>query len=348
VRMKAFEMALGMALLAGAAIAEQPPRPIPKPPVPSQEPSPGSGVSESRPPKSEGKSAGEVTDNDQRSTENAPLFVKVVPPEKSQEEAARDRAEAQEKTALDRQVAEYTGFTALFTCFLFVVGSIQAGLFLWQLKLFRRSLADTRAAADAAKLGAEAAKKSADTAERSLTELEAPILFVKVVQTGIVVDLIEADLGQKNVLKGGRLKYRLVNCGRTPALLLNAADEISVLRKGAGFPPPIDPESRREYMGRGYYVPPGSESDDFDINLFGRWFAEPIENSDAILNEVFLNVFIRYVDIFSNSNVYVAGFLFMLDKAFDKFVLTSAGDAFNYRRKEGNSEKSEAESELPR
>lgn len=62
--------------------------------------------------------------------------------------------------------------TAFFTGALVVVGGVQAVLFLWQLDLIRRSLADTQEAAGAAKLSAEIANKtlrlSKETAERQL------------------------------------------------------------------------------------------------------------------------------------------------------------------------------------
>ena len=53
-----------------------------------------------------------------------------------------------------------------FTFWLFVVGSVQAGLFFWQLYLIRRSLLDTREAAKASTLAARASVKAANAAAK--------------------------------------------------------------------------------------------------------------------------------------------------------------------------------------
>jgi hypothetical protein len=66
---------------------------------------------------------------------------------------------------------------ALFTFLLFVAAAIQAGLFVWQLDLIRKSLADGKITAVAAKDAAEAAIRQAKIAERALTEVERPWLF---------------------------------------------------------------------------------------------------------------------------------------------------------------------------
>jgi len=66
-------------------------------------------------------------------------------------------------------------WVAAFTLLLAFVAAIQVWLFLRQLKIMKSSLADSRAAADAAKLAAEAAMKSADaylTSERPFVIIE--------------------------------------------------------------------------------------------------------------------------------------------------------------------------------
>lgn len=98
---------------------------------------------------------------DQRGTEEMPLVIKGMPTEKTPEQAAEDRKERDIKTAIDRELASYTGWQAIFTLVLIVVGIFQLGLFIWQLWLIRKSLADTKVAAQAAKINADAALEQA-------------------------------------------------------------------------------------------------------------------------------------------------------------------------------------------
>jgi hypothetical protein len=56
---------------------------------------------------------------------------------------------------------------AIFTIVLALVAAIQAGFFFWQLRMLRRSLEDSKTAADAAKVAAQAAKQSADIASNT-------------------------------------------------------------------------------------------------------------------------------------------------------------------------------------
>lgn len=90
-----------------------------------------------------------------------PLVIKGMPTEKTPEQAAEDRKERDIKTAIDRELASYTGWQAIFTLVLIVVGIFQLGLFIWQLWLIRKSLADTKVAAQAAKINADAALEQA-------------------------------------------------------------------------------------------------------------------------------------------------------------------------------------------
>lgn len=59
-----------------------------------------------------------------------------------------------------------------FTFWLVVVGAVQIGLFVWQLRLIRQSFGDAEQAANAAALAAEAAKENAEYAKTNLLVLE--------------------------------------------------------------------------------------------------------------------------------------------------------------------------------
>jgi hypothetical protein len=112
-----------------------------------------------------------------------------------------------------------------FTLGLVVVGGIQVGLFLWQLRLIRESLDDTKIAADAAKEAADVAKESLNLSrENAQTELRAYI----VVATGSIFNV--ADPPVPPILPGqqaaGAITLRdrgpiamlaILNAGKTPA-----------------------------------------------------------------------------------------------------------------------------------
>ncbi len=80
-----------------------------------------------------------------------PLVVQVIPAEQSAEKISLAAAERQEKSAADQANLFFVGMSAIATALMVVVGGLQVGLFVWQLRLFRRSLGDTRIAAEAAR-----------------------------------------------------------------------------------------------------------------------------------------------------------------------------------------------------
>lgn len=97
-----------------------------------------------------------------------PLVIKGIPAEPTEV----DRRERDEKVANERGLTAYTGWLAIVTFGLVIVGSFQLGLFWWQLRLIRESLVDTKKAANAAHKSAEVAERTVammkDTAERQL------------------------------------------------------------------------------------------------------------------------------------------------------------------------------------
>src|ERR1700686_2117559 len=93
------------------------------------------------------KQPAQPTATDQRGTDQVPLAVRILPAQDAEEQtekAERDRKEKaiiDEKVAFETQrIADYTARLAWFTLLLFVIAILQAGLFVWQLQLFRNSL----------------------------------------------------------------------------------------------------------------------------------------------------------------------------------------------------------------
>lgn len=95
------------------------------------------------------------TQQDNRGTEDNPIVIKGIPSQKTSQEAAEDREDRNKKTALDQELNFYTGGQALFTALTFFAVSAQIGLFVWQLRLIKRSSIDTRESAKAALLTAQ-------------------------------------------------------------------------------------------------------------------------------------------------------------------------------------------------
>jgi hypothetical protein len=145
---------------------------------------------------------------DKRGTDELPFSVKVLPSEKSADEAAKEQYEAREKPALDRGLTFYTGVLAALTGALWAAALIQVGLFWWQLRLIRASLEDAKIAADAAKEAADAARDSFNlskiTAER---QLQSYISIESICAVGL------GEMGAKQIGIKGRIK----NFGQTPA-----------------------------------------------------------------------------------------------------------------------------------
>ena len=167
------------------------------------------------------------TSKDERGTERMPLVIKGIPAEKSPEQAIEDRKEREIKRALDRDLTSYTGWQAIFTFILIVVGIFQLGLFIWQLRLIRESLADTKTAAEAANKSADAAEHTVstmkDTAERQLRA------YVSV-DSAEIIDLVAGFTPAARLI--------VKNSGQTPAYNLTGIGGIAIGESFERLPPP--------------------------------------------------------------------------------------------------------------
>lgn len=167
------------------------------------------------------------TSKDERGTERMPLVIKGIPAEKSPEQTTEDRKEREIKIALDRDLTIYTGWQAIFTFILIVVGIFQLGLFIWQLRLIRESLVDTKTAAEAANKSADAAEHTVstmkDTAERQLRA------YVSV-DSAEIIDLAAG------LTPAARLIVK--NSGQTPAYNLTGIGGIAIGESFEKLPPP--------------------------------------------------------------------------------------------------------------
>jgi hypothetical protein len=169
----------------------------------------------------------------------------------------------------------------------------------------------------------KATNRTARIAERALTELEAPIVAVKIINPGI-----SWDLG-KRTFTLGTLKYSFVNHGRTAATIHELVDDVRSVNVGEGFPPTIRAE-RGPQMPYGVFIPPDGETEPFNNNIFAAMLGLA-GAPDAFRRVVpfFLGT-VRYSDIFGN--LYVMGFCFMFDDVGNRFI-EAGGPEYSYCRK---------------
>jgi hypothetical protein len=147
--------------------------------------------------------------------------VRVLPTQKTADEIEAERRERDERAKTENDLTSYTGYLALATSFLFAAAVAQAGLFVWQLVLIRRSVVDSanaaraaRDAADAAREQALASTRSANTSEEAFRRLERPYLFA----FGVNQLRVNPQVG------GGPepfVTYNIANHGKTPAIVEN-------------------------------------------------------------------------------------------------------------------------------
>jgi|GEM_PF-4815863 len=158
---------------------------------------------------------------DQSGSEEVPLFVKIVPTERTEADIQQARQEASNSANNERDLTWWTMALVFATLSLAAVAAVQACLFVWQLWIMRAGMHDARVVADAAKTSADAATLSAKAAVR----LELPILRALEIElsdldeprpeigdyVGVDVVLIPGPYSTVGIL-------RFVNIGRTPAI----------------------------------------------------------------------------------------------------------------------------------
>lgn len=134
---------------------------------------------------------------------SAPLFVSgEIATKKDKAEADEDAQQRSEKAVVDAALVKYTLWLAIATALLVVAAAVQAGLFVWQLRLIASSAKDAKTAADAALLTA----KSNQLADRS---------WMSVVEVSHHTGQGEDNEGAFRVLY---FEFVWVNSGHTPAI----------------------------------------------------------------------------------------------------------------------------------
>jgi len=139
----------------------------------------------------------------QRGTEASPLFIKIVGADAKKDAPTHDQKDTNMESFEQRWgIADWR--VAYLTLGLVIVGAIQAGLFVWQLLVMKKSLND-------AALAARAAEASAQAASETLRHLKETAEVELRAYVGIVFDKEHQNLGAD----GYRLAIK--NSGKTPA-----------------------------------------------------------------------------------------------------------------------------------
>jgi hypothetical protein len=139
----------------------------------------------------------EPTTPDKRGTEELPLSIKILPGNDAKDKAAKEENNRQEKSAIDKKLAEETsrladktkdlaeetGWLAIFSAALVGVALFQAGLFWVQLRLLSDESRNSR-------ITAEAARDNANTADRALKTTQRAFVYKK--QTNVVAVIYPA------------------------------------------------------------------------------------------------------------------------------------------------------------
>src|SRR6266566_3435977 len=205
--------------------------------VASQAPSARRGETR-QPQEAKSNSAKKPSAQDQRGTENSPLFIKEIPTPKTEEESAQDAKDRTEKSSNDRKLVEFTGILALVGFLQLVVFGLQSYYLRKTVKAAGEQSDDMKCSiAEANRLATAMEKVAKDIAvssqaaidnvaavrERTAQQMRAYLCVI--IGSGIYQD-------RPNKLKF-EAKPTLVNAGHTPA------HKVSYRAKAAILPVPL-------------------------------------------------------------------------------------------------------------
>jgi hypothetical protein len=164
---------------------------------------------------SQSKEAQQAPTSDQRGTEKIPLAVKVIPTKESEEKAANDAKDREEKMELDRKLVHFNGDLAYYTKVLAWVAALQFLALITQGIVFAFTLSATKKAANAAKESAEAARSSV----RAFIDSERGRMFISEIK------LIKKDANDPQPA----IDYTFVNAGRGTVVLIQGSIECNLV-----------------------------------------------------------------------------------------------------------------------
>jgi hypothetical protein len=251
-------------------------------PSPAQRAIPSEAEPRGDPEPNPGTPTAQQSATDQRGTENAPIVAKVL---KSDSEAVDDRKDREQRSRNE-------WWLTVATIALAVVAVVQAGFFLWQLRLIKQGTKDAAISAVAAKDAANAAKTQAEIALKSLVLGQRPILRVrKVVMRQPDATQIPFLFKKGDTISGD---FEVVNVGGAAATITQTWSMVYWTDKGLPMMPPYD--GRDPDPGTPFSLSPG-----FSQSLSFKSIQPMDDNGKAIANRndgwrLYIMGLIYYVD----------------------------------------------------
>jgi hypothetical protein len=108
---------------------------------------------------------------DQRGTEKTPLVVKINSPTKTQEEAAHEAEDRNEKSANDRKLVDFTGYLVIATAVLAAIGFLQLIVFGIQSYYLRRTVIAATDQSEAMERSIKEANRLASAMEKAIVPI---------------------------------------------------------------------------------------------------------------------------------------------------------------------------------
>lgn len=234
------------------------------------------------------------------------------------EQKAANETTKSKKDEADEAIAFYTLWLMAFTGILAIatigLGGATLLLYLTGEKQFRFAIrSSVRQLA--------ATNKSIKISERALTELEAPVIQLKVVNPGL--NLTDNE---------GRFAFAFENHGRSPAHILEFAEDIVAVAPGI-FPPPPDRKVKRgRGMPYGIISPPGGQSEEFGIPIVRSQLTGPRAGPNRTeYRYLYFVGYVTYADIFGG--IFTVGFCLLYDPPRARWAFRG-DERYNYHRKE--------------
>jgi hypothetical protein len=256
---------------------------------------------------------------DDRGTEKNPVFIKTVAPEKSEQSSAKEEQDRQRKEAMDQRLLDLTENLVWVGVLQWFIFFLQLIAFVVQACYLRRTVGEMKIGTKATIKAANAAKQSADIAEKSLNDLERPHIFIEDIRASVV----SVDGNKKLVNLGGEIIYKLVNHGRTPAILIEICHKISITKNADDgtkiFPTPIDAAAEKgNGVSMGMAVGGGKDGL-FSIAILDSANRAIIASINDGTKSLYMHGFVRYIDIFKKRRI--IGYCSVMDSKDCAFAL---------------------------
>jgi hypothetical protein len=166
-------------------------------------------------------------------TQASPLWVKVIQTGTDQPHANADAGKTKDGSPTNWR-SDPNWWVALFTLLLAFTATVQAGFFVWQLRMMRETIRDSKAAANAAR---DAAKAAQDGAEAALLNAKA---IINAERPWLVVgfkEINDTTTGASSIYA-----FTFINQGKTPAIVKKISIGHNVVTKTSDLPIPMRDE----------------------------------------------------------------------------------------------------------